>query len=138
MVIGLLCCRGTKAGDCQLVADSHLNDCSSSLPPAGYPLQGCFAIGIVGIRVHPIVEQVAVVIPGVIDSIDTGQPVGIVIDIGVIGHETQHGFPLRLPVADGIVSVMIVIVVRVVGFGQAVERVIDIGDRDLGLLFRQN
>ena len=106
MVIGLLCCRGTKAGDCQLVADSHLNDCSSSLPPAGSPLRGCFAIGIVGISVCPIVEQVAVVIPRVIDSIDAGQAVGIVIDIGVIGHEAQDGFTLRLPVADGIPSML--------------------------------
>jgi hypothetical protein len=58
---------------------------------------------IVGIGVHPIVEQVAVVIPGVGHPVHAGQAVGDVIGIG---DRRDAGGGLAQPVADRIVGVL--------------------------------
>jgi hypothetical protein len=66
-------------------------------------------------------RSVAIVVPGGIDAIHVGQAVGIVILI--TGHcrlTTEEGL-LGLAVADGIVGVVVVVIVGVVGFGEAVS-----------------
>ncbi len=81
--------------------------------------------GIVGIGVHAVVEQVAVIVPGVEYAIYSRQTIGVVIDVCVIAEVGLLGEA----VADGIVGVVIVFSVAVIRSGQAVKFVVRVVDR---------
>jgi hypothetical protein len=73
---------------------------------------------VVAVSVHTIIEQVAVIVPGVSHAVYADEAVGVVILVGV-----GAGFGgLRFPVADFIIGVMEVGAVAVISGGQAVEQ----------------
>ncbi len=84
--------------------------------------------GIVGVSVRSIIEQVAIIVPGVAHPAHAGQAVGVVVAIGGAAHLCR----LAQPVAHGVVTVMEIVAGAVIRGGQAVEWVIGVIDRDRG------
>lgn len=81
------------------------------IPPSAQGLQTIG--GIIGIRIYTIIEQVAIVVPGVGHTIEAGQAVGYVIVIICRGWYTTDETCLLVAVSDGIILLMVVIAVGV-------------------------
>ncbi len=81
---------------------------------------------IISIDIYSVVQQIPIIIPGVIDSIHTRQTVGIVGHVVDRGRETTDHSDLLEAIPYRVVGVVIVIIVGIVGLLQPVERIVNI------------
>jgi len=82
---------------------------------------------IVGVRALPIVEQVAVRIPGVGHAVNAGQTIGGIILVAVYNWLSIYHRLFRQPVAGGIVFVSKGISVIITGICEPVQRIVGVG-----------